>query len=281
MSSRKFIVGANFVLGIMVILAALLLIRDAISVYQPARAKIARPEKKTTEAAKRSFEDYAAVLKKNPFGFPGGDLKLLSASASGQSAAQPDVSLIGTIAGRPDVSYAIFTDTSGAQEIFRVGQQVYGLGRLKKVEAGRVIVSANGRNSEIELRDITMIKDVKGGAPVHTAFGRKTGDSSYNIDPQRIQQAIERPDQIMTDARFIPNMVNGKQQGFILAEVKPGGIYSSLGLLNGDVLTRINEHSISNPESALQAFTALRGIDRAQLDIIRNGARMTMTYSIR
>ena len=85
----------------------------------------------------------------------------------------------------------------------------------------------------------------------------------------------------MTDARFVPNFINGRQQGFELREVKPGGIYSSLGLQNGDVLLRINEFTISNPESALQAFTALKGIDRAQLDIIRGGSRMTMTYQIR
>jgi len=101
------------------------------------------------------------------------------------------------------------------------------------------------------------------------------------IDQQKILQALERPDQIMTDARFTPHMVDGRQQGFILREVKPQGIYSGLGLQNGDILLRINEYSISSAESALQALTALRGIDRAQLDIIRNGSNMTMTYQIR
>ncbi len=44
---------------------------------------------------------------------------------------------------------------------------------------------------------------------------------------------------------------------------------------------RINEYDISDPERALQAFTALRGLDRIQLDLIRNGAKMTMTYQIK
>jgi general secretion pathway protein C len=85
----------------------------------------------------------------------------------------------------------------------------------------------------------------------------------------------------MTDARFIPHIVDGRQQGFTLKEVKPGGIYQSLGLQNEDVLLRINEYDISTPDKALQAFIALRGLDRADLDIVRNGSKMTMTYQIR
>ena len=85
----------------------------------------------------------------------------------------------------------------------------------------------------------------------------------------------------MTDARFIPNVVDGRQQGFILRELKPGGIYQSLGLQNEDILLRINEYDISTPDTALQAFIALRGLDRADLDIVRNGSKMTMTYQIR
>ena len=88
------------------------------------------------------------------------------------------------------------------------------------------------------------------------------------------------PAQMMTDARLRPNNVSGRDEGFILSEVKPGGIYQSLGLQDGDVLLRINDYDISNPERALQAFTALRGLDRVQIDLIRSGARMTMTYQI-
>jgi general secretion pathway protein C len=86
---------------------------------------------------------------------------------------------------------------------------------------------------------------------------------------------------MMTDARLRPNIVNGREEGFALSEVKSGGVYQSLGLQDGDVLLRINEYDISNPERALQAFTALKGLDRVQIDLVRSGARMTMTYQIR
>ncbi|HSB52402.1 MAG TPA: hypothetical protein VLD40_07060, partial [Dissulfurispiraceae bacterium] len=64
-------------------------------------------------------------------------------------------------------------------------------------------------------------------------------------------------------------------------EVRQGGMYHNLGLLNGDVLLRINSMDISQPDNALQAFTALRGADRVALDIVRSGAKTTLTYQIR
>jgi len=85
----------------------------------------------------------------------------------------------------------------------------------------------------------------------------------------------------LTDARFIPNIVDGRQEGFIVKELKKGGVYESLGLEDGDVLLRVNNLPITGPESALQAFTALKGMDRIELDIMRRGQKITMTYQIR
>lgn len=281
LNSQKTLQVVTVCLGLILALTVLFLVRDIIAVSLAPREKASKGNAKPAEILKRSLTDYAPVLANNPFGFPAGELKLMTAS-TGPSVSQTDLTLIGTVAGRKDLSYAILADKTGQQDVFRIGSPVFGLGKLSRVEMTKVFIGSQGREVEIRLKDITDIREIKQkDAPSAASFGRRIGESTYQIDQQRVQQAIEKPDQIMTDARFIPNIVDGKQQGFVLREVKPGGIYSSLGLQNGDILMRINEFAISNPETALQAFTALRGIDRAQLDVIRNGAKMTMTYQIR
>lgn len=129
--------------------------------------------------------------------------------------------------------------------------------------------------------EIVELKDTKSGGNTPSPLVINREGNSATLDQRRIQQALENPRQIMTDARFLPNVINGRQEGFVLSEVKPGGIYSSLGLINGDVILRINEHNISSPDSALQTLTAIKGMDRVQLDIIRDSNRMTMNYVIR
>ena len=282
LKNQKTLNAISIVFALLLALTVLLLTRDIISVTASAKKNPAPRSSVKETPIKLSLKDYAPVLANNPFGFPAGELSLITLSSAGPAISQTDLTLIGTVAGRKDLSYAILADKSGRQDVFRIGDGVFGLGKLTKIETAKIYVNSNGKEVGIPLKDLADIRDIKQPvAPSSSSFGKRVGDSSYQIDQQRVQQAIDKPDQIMTDARFVPNIIDGKQQGFVLREVKPGGIYSSLGLQNGDVLLRINEFTISNPETALQAFTALRGIDRAQLDIIRNSAKMTMTYQIK
>lgn len=281
LKNPKTLAALNTVLLILLLAAVLLIAREIISFLARDRVRPVQSREAARPDTGRSFQDYAVVLKRNPFGTPAGELRMLS-SGTATAASPADISLIGTISGDRAGSYAIFLDRSGQQDIYRVGQQVPGIGRLTGVERDKARIDAQGREILIPFSDITEVREIRApGAPASLSISRKTGESAYLIDQQKVLQALERPDQIMTDARFTPHMVDGRQQGFILREVKPQGIYSGLGLQNGDILLRINEYSISSAESALQALTALRGIDRAQLDIIRNGSNMTMTYQIR
>ena len=80
-----------------------------------------------------------------------------------------------------------------------------------------------------------------------------------------VQFAVDNSNQIMKDAKLIPDMIKDKQEGFILRQVRKNGIYDSMGMQNGDIILSLNNFSISNPENALQFFTASKGMDKVQL----------------
>lgn len=279
----KLLSAINLLLGFLLLLAILMLARTLVlTTYK----KSVRPEAQTRLIPRnltgRNLQDYEVILKNNPFGFAAGPLKSISAGTE-QGSAQSEVTLIGTIAGAKQHSYAIFADRNGKQEVIRVGAKVFGLGRLLAVNKDKAVIKSDNGNLEIPLADVLKIVEVSQpqGNAAASAFAKNIGEGAYLVDQKKIQQAIENPNQLMTDARLQPNLTDGRQEGFILREVKNGGIYQSLGLQNNDVLLRINDYNISNPESGLQAFTALRGMDRIRLDIMRNGARMTLTYQIK
>ncbi|MFZ5907643.1 MAG: type II secretion system protein N [Nitrospirota bacterium] len=285
--TKRTIFFLNVCLGILLVLATLFLVRDALTLYF-AQGKASRTESLSTagkqpEMHKTQFTEYARILANNPFGFPGGELKLLAAS-SGSQAGPADIALVGTVVGPKEMTFGIFRDRTGLQDVFKLGESVFGAGKLSRVEKEKVLLIQGGREIEIPLDDVT-IKEISSpvaaGSPQLSAFAQRVGRGLYVVDQNRLQHAIANPAQMMTDARLRPNVVNGREEGFVLSEVKPGGIYHSLGLQDGDVLLRINEYDISNPDRALQAFNALKGLDRVQIDMIRSGARMTMTYQIR
>jgi type II secretion system protein C len=276
---------ANLLLVLLLMVSFLVLVRDVIATRYTKVEKA--PSRRssgalTPSSAKRPLQDYEIILRSSLFGLPSSPLVALSGSQE-KGVSQGDLTLIGTIAGQESRSFAIFSDNAGKQEIYRVGETIPGVGRLDTVQRDKVTIRGTGRPLEIPIADIVRITEVapSSGTARSSDFARSVGAGAYIVDQKKVQQAIESPNQLMTDARLQPNFANGKQEGFTLREVRAGGIYQSLGMQNGDVLLRINDYNISNPENALQAFTALRGMDRIQLDILRNGSKMTLTYQIR
>lgn len=271
----------NIFAGILALIAALVFVRDMVSSkYKNPLQKIT-PSSKSKTSAKRALTDYEIILRNNPFGISGGQLQSLLASSAGEDSSGSGMKLIGTVAGG-GLGYAIFADKNGKQEVFKIGESVFGAGKLKSVYKDKALLSENGRIIDIPMSDILVIKDVvnmQSGAAGD--FARNSGANNFILNQKKVYNALENPNQLMTDARLQPNLVNGQQQGYILKEVRNGGIYQSLGLMDGDTLLRINEYEITNPEAALKAFTALQGTDRIQLDIVRNGSKMTMNYQIR
>lgn len=276
----KLLVIFNVIIAFALLLILLMFVREVLSrTFRKAEKPVpfAQP---VAQKAKKGFQEYAAVLRNNPFGFPGGQLKDLTVTEGGVS--HTDITLVGTVAGPPARSYAIAADKSGRQEVFKIGESVFGAGKLKRVEKDRIVISDGGREASIPISDMLTIKEIAPpAAGASSDFARSTGRGTFVVDQRKVLHALENPNQLMTDARLQPNITDGKQEGFTLREVRNGGIYHSLGLQNGDVLLRINDYNISNPENALQAFTALRGMDRVQVDLLRGGARMTMTYQIK
>jgi general secretion pathway protein C len=273
----------NFLIFLAIVIVCLVVIRDILKITHKRRdLPVAASREKAGAPKARKLEDYEIILRNNPFGFDAGSLKPLTHSGE-KAASISDMTLIGTVAGPEVYSFAIFIAGKGTQEVYRVGESIPGVGKLKRVETDKVYIGGRERMIEVPIADIVTITDVAPvqKTPVGSSFARSIGQGTYIVDQKKVEQAIEHPNQLMTDARLQPNIADGKQEGYVLREVRPGGIYQSLGLQNGDVLLRINEYNISNPENALQAFTALRGMERVQLDILRNNAKMTMTYQIR
>lgn len=281
----KILYFVNIGLGILLVLTGLFVARDLIT--SPLRQIKKMDVQQRKPEPSRLFEDYQVLMEKNPFNFPAGELKLLTASDA-DSAIKPvprvDAKLVGTISGPPARSVAFFLDNSGKQEVFRIGDLVFGLQRLIRVQKDRVYLDDQGKEMEIALAEIGSKKGFNmapEGGTGQSAMVEPMANETYVLDQQIVSANVENPNQMMAEARLLPYVVDGKQQGFMLAEVKPGGIYESLGLQDDDVLLRVNGRDISSPESALQSLTALKGMDRVALDIIRNGDKMTLTYQIR
>ncbi|MBF0564925.1 MAG: hypothetical protein HQK89_06755 [Nitrospirae bacterium] len=278
--NKRTILFINFLLGLSLGLMALFMARDIISTLSKDNKVSAADPEEPVITQKRKLTDYAAIVTGNPFGLKGQvftplvDLEKANVSVE-------KIKLLGTIAGNRGTGYAVLESEEGRQEIFKVGDDVFHCGKLKTITPKYVVISGGIR---IDLADI----DANAENPARQSQGasegsfiRPTSANNYMIDSRKLHEAIDNPKQLMTDARLQPRYANGRQEGFLMQEVRTGGLYDQLGLRNGDVLLSVNKYNITDPETGLQAFTALRGATDIQLDIIRTGTRVTLNYQIR
>lgn len=85
---------------------------------------------------------------------------------------------------------------------------------------------------------------------------------------------------IVRSARLVPAAEGGVVVGFKLFAIRPGSLFTLLGLRNGDLVRTISGQAVTGPEQALAAYAALRSSTVIPVELTRDGAPLTMTYEI-
>lgn len=221
--------------------------------------------------------------------FGKGKFTVLGSVARGAApgAARGDVALVGTAVGGR--GYAIFQETqSRRQALVEKGEEVFNIGVLTRIERERAIVTSNGR----ELVFYMPAEEKPPGAPpVAVPGGRPPfkgiavpqggGGAGWIIDRRALDDVLANTDKLLTDARLLPYSDNGRTSGFTISEIKPGGLFSLMGFVNGDVILKVNDYAIDSPEKAAQILSGIKGESSVTLDIMRDGQPKRLSYQIR
>lgn len=124
------------------------------------------------------------------------------------------------------------------------------------------------------------------GAAVSTAPSgegiRRINDSSYEIAQAEVDAVMSGGlATLAQDVRIVPYFEGGVSKGFKFYSIKPGSLLSKIGLMNGDVISKVNGYDINSPEKALQVFGLLKNEKNVTVDLTRNGQNKSISYSIR
>lgn len=110
---------------------------------------------------------------------------------------------------------------------------------------------------------------------------KKSGANSYEIDRGMLDEQLADLNALGKQARVIPHYRDGKPQGFKIVGVRPGSLYSHIGVRSGDVLQSVNGEEISSPNKALELYERLKSSDNVTVDVERRGRKVTLEYQIK
>jgi general secretion pathway protein C len=222
---------------------------------------------------RRELSDYSTILERGLFG-----------EGKGPSSSSPTVEpsvyrLIGTVEG-VSFSGAVLEDASG-QAFYRIDQKLPDGSRIIKVQRDKIILRrADSSTTEIQIIDDTKIVNVS--RPVVNGGGvRKLSEGKWMVDQREVTASTENFNQLLTQARALPYMEQGKTVGFRISEIVPGSLYEKIGLQNGDVIQKINSQDVDDPAKFFQMYQSLKEERSISIDLMRAGQRQTLNYEIR
>ena len=109
---------------------------------------------------------------------------------------------------------------------------------------------------------------------------KQVDENNYVVPQARLEKTLSNLNEVATQARIVPSFKNGVANGFKLFSIRPGSIYSAIGVQNGDVITRINGYDINSPDKALEVYQRLKDARNIEIDLERRGQIVKKRYAI-
>lgn len=203
---------------------------------------------------------------------------------------EASISLIATMVAEPaDWSMAAIESGDG-DRIVRIGQSIDDR-EIMAIYRTRLVLAGSGKFECVELGER------KGGGrrppPRSRAVAsndktdsikdgvRKTGPNTYEIDRNMLNEQLDDLGNLSRQARVIPHYRDGKPQGFKIVGVRPGSLYSHIGVRSGDVLKSVNGEEVTSPTKALELYEKLKNSDNVTLEVERRGRPTNLEYLIK
>jgi general secretion pathway protein C len=211
--------------------------------------------------------DIAPAIALAPFGKP-------SATEAAQPTALP-LELKGVIAAVPASLSTAFISVSGAAATpFHVGEAINGA-TIQSILRDRVILSVSGRSEFLAFPDPTLSPEQRQAAQNQAAQTTPQPGSAVTAPAPGAPPPPAAPPAASAAGilqRFDATPVSG---GFRIGDNGPPGMVA------GDVIQSVNGTSLNDPAAANAAFASAQASGTAQIQILRDGRRLTLTVPLR
>jgi len=92
---------------------------------------------------------------------------------------------------------------------------------------------------------------------------------------------MDNLNQIATQMRAVPYLKDGQTLGFRVFNIHANSVFERMGLKNGDVIQRVNGVELDSPAKALALLEDVQTTEEIRIDLLREDAPSTLTYTVR
>jgi general secretion pathway protein C len=235
----------------------------------------------------RPLEDYAIITERNLFGGTSQGL----AEASPEEVVLDDMpvavnslglKLVGTVvANKPEESSAIIEDRSTRkQEVYQEGDRVK-QALIKRILRHNVVINTGRRDEVLSMVPEESTRKTPASERAPRTRRRPAARGAIRLDREELESQMANLNELMQQVRIRPFMEGKRPAGFLVSNIKPGSLFSKMGLRNGDVIQGVNGETITTPDQAVELYESLMEGGEIALEIKRGRRKQNLRYEIR
>ncbi len=229
-------------------------------------------------------QDYSVIISRNLFNskneIPDDEVGMGGMQAYRKSSLE--VELVGTIVVSDNNRSVAAIELKSEKKIepFVVGDTILSSAVIVSIARKKVILR-NTSSGELEYIGMNEEDDTTPTAISSILGVKQVGQDRVLLDRKDLNKSLENLNELLTQARAVPNMENGIINGFRLFSVQPGSLYQKIGAQNGDVIKSVNGIDIKDPSTAMALFQQLQTMNRLEFKLERGGSDKSIVVDIR
>ncbi|MDQ6966645.1 MAG: type II secretion system protein N [Mariprofundaceae bacterium] len=205
-----------------------------------------------------------------------------------------DVKLLATVAAGKR-SAAVMTVGKSAETLFYLGDPLQDGVFLKSVQTDAVILDHQGKAERIALSD----GKTKAGSRAAIAIPASsvppaatyTDMPPFSPPPTADQQFTEPQSAdsggqmdtytaLLSQAMLMPNVVDGKVDGFMVEGIVSDSVYAKMGLKDGDIIRTVSGQAIGDRDPVMLIQNSIEKTAAISLQVMRGGAVIPVYYAM-
>jgi len=193
-----------------------------------------------------------------------------------------DVTVKGIIMSpEPKNSIVMVADATGKEQMYHIGDKINDGQVLKITKNQMLVIRANGQQETFYLRKPEKLNP--GLASWDTAV-KKIDDSLYHLDPIEITKEITSVGEVIEALDICSAYKDGKPIGIVIGSLKNNTLGGKLGLVGGDIITKINDLPVTSSKERIAVYDAIAGLnlgDYIHLSLTREGKNIDLSYLLK
>ena len=239
-----------------------------------ARPVQAALERGNVATAREPVDAYRVIPERNLFGTTTSRMTDKQAGASPQQDIALSIELKGTVAGGARYGFAVIEEKgTHKQRLVKVGDTLLGMEvlRIKRNEIDLLVNNKEHTLKIVAAKEGPILSPYPlakpGVAPGTTVLSRNEIDERLQDMGSLLRQALVRP-----------YFTAGVPDGFLISNIRPGSLYTKMGMMNGDIIQEVNHQKIQTADDVMGLLSTIKSSTSLSLTVKRNGNLQTLNY---